>query len=115
LNSTHVPINGRYIRDVYDLLDLVRERPGMWIGECTLPVLRAYLEGFSLALYCAGIAFKSEPDFDLFQEWVTKRLGLERGEEGWPQLLLDSVNGNESLAFQRFWEEVDLYRQSDGH
>ena len=45
---------GAELRSVYDLLDVMRERPGMWIGEpdVTRPFL--FLDGFGSAMTMVG-------------------------------------------------------------
>jgi hypothetical protein len=42
------------VRTIYDLLDVVREKPGIFIGEPSLTALRAYIDGFRSALQSIG-------------------------------------------------------------
>ncbi|MGE5182476.1 MAG: hypothetical protein ACM31C_10460 [Acidobacteriota bacterium] len=103
-------IRDREIRTIYDLLDLVRERPGMWISEPSLSFLDVFLFGFSAGVLAAGASFEPEhPRFHDFHAWIATRLNRKMNGRGWRNLLLDEC-GSEPAALERFWIELDAFR-----
>ena len=103
------------IRTIYDLLDLIRLRPGMWIGEPSVVRLRAFIDGFRTGVRVADYALKAEsPPFQQFHDWVAVRHdGRRSNGRGWPEVLLEATGGDEA-AFDRFWTELDAFRASSG-
>ncbi|GAA0391359.1 hypothetical protein GCM10009530_48310 [Microbispora corallina] len=73
------------LRDVYEFLEEVRLRPGMWARGSSLQHLDSMLIGYRVASEIHGIG---EP-FDFFNggpfaEWLWKRLGMSYGSTlGW--------------------------------
>src|SRR5215831_8119832 len=75
----HTPKQLGELADVYDFLEEVRLRPGMWVRLSSLQHLQSMLTGYRVALGVHGIA---EP-FDFwnpgaqgsFSEWLWQRLG----------------------------------------
>ncbi len=99
------------IRTIYDLLDLIRVRPGMWIGEPSITRLAIFIEGFRSGIHAAHESLEAEtPLFHGFHDWVAARLGRRKNGHGWCDMLLDSTGGNEHAAFEKFWNELDAYR-----
>jgi hypothetical protein len=88
----------------------LRTRPGMFIGECSLTKLAAFIRGYSFALYELG-----EPDgplFEGFQNWVVQRLRVPN-YHGWESAILKHCP-SEAEAFKLFWELLDEYTARDG-
>ena len=105
-------LQGVEIHTIYDVLDVVRVRPAMWIGQPSPYGLQVFLSGFRSGIHAAGQALAREsPPFQGFHAWVAARLGLETNGKGWPMLLLEAC-GEETAAFDRFWTELDEYRRS---
>ncbi|MDT6986922.1 hypothetical protein ACFSUJ_07700 [Streptomyces lusitanus] len=69
------------LTDVYDFLDEVRLRPGMWLPRSSLKHLESLLTGYRAAMVVHGV----EGEFDFwspgtqgpFTEWLWHRLGRE--------------------------------------
>ncbi|MGW5265703.1 hypothetical protein ACWEQG_32410 [Microbispora sp. NPDC004025] len=75
--SGRAPRKPSELQDVYEFLEEVRLRPGMWVRRSSLQDLDSILFGYALALEVHGI---DEP-FDFwsggpFAEWLWKRLNL---------------------------------------
>jgi hypothetical protein len=102
------------IRTVYGLLDLIRVRPGMWIGVPSVTRLSAFIDGFRTGVRVADYALDAEsPPFQRFHDWVAVRHdGRRSNGRGWPEVLLDATERNEETAFNRFWIELDAFRAS---
>jgi len=93
------------------LLDLIRIRPGMWIGEPSITRLAIFIQGFLTGIHAAHESLEAEaPSFRGFHDWVAARLGRRNNGHGWSEMLLDSTGGKEQVAFDKFWEELDAFR-----
>jgi hypothetical protein len=104
---------GQKVATVYDMLEIVRERPAMWIGNAELERLHVWIQGFRTGTQIAGDPVSvGEPDFDEFHGWVAARLGVASSGKGWARMLLESVSGDQERAFGKFWIELDAFRAS---
>lgn len=100
------------VRTIYDLLDVVRQKPGIFIGESSLTALRGFIDGFRSALESIGSPLEpEEPTFTKgFDDWIAARYGYRESTSGWKKMLLTSA-GEEHAAFERFFVELDAYRR----
>jgi hypothetical protein len=99
------------IRTIYDLLEMMRVRPGMWIGQPSITRLSIFIQGFVSGVRAAHESLEGEaPLFHGFHDWIAARLGRPKNGHGWSDMLLDSTGGNEELAFEKFWQELDAFR-----
>jgi hypothetical protein len=104
-------LHGHEIRTIYDLLDLVRVRPGMWIGHPSVDALQVFLSGFCAGLHAAHASLEQEsPCFRDFHGWIAQRLGMRMNGKGWATMLFEAC-GTEAAAFERFWTELDAFRK----
>ncbi len=98
------------VGSVYDLLDVIRKKPGLFIGEASITALRAYIDGFLAGLRGIGQRLgDEEPQFDGFFDWIAARYGFEESTIGWKAILLQAA-GREDAALARFFEELDEFR-----
>ncbi|MEP7120424.1 MAG: VOC family protein [Byssovorax sp.] len=98
------------VRSVYDLLDVIRRMPGLFLGERSITALGAHVEGFLSGLQAVGQRLgPEEPPFHDFHAWIAARCGLGASARGWPDILLRAA-GSEDAALTRFFEELDDFR-----
>ena len=90
------------------LLQVIRERPTLYLGERSLSALWHYLQGFWMALSIHDIRteYILPPDF---HDWVAYRLHFFESTSGYRNMILKRVP-NESTALDRFFELVDEHR-----
>lgn len=93
-----------------NLLDHIRKRPGMYLGECSLSALSGVICGYQMALGVHGI----EDDASLrlpddFNDWVAYRLHHRESTSGWRKMIL-GASGDEAAAFTRFFELLDEHK-----
>lgn len=106
---------GQPIATIYDMLDVVRVRPGMWIGSADIEVLFVWLQGFNTGIAIAGDPMTSgAPNFGEFDDWVAGRLGRTKNGYSWAMMLTEACGGDPERAFERFWVELDAFRASRG-
>jgi hypothetical protein len=101
------------LTDVYDFLEEVRLRPGMWVRSNSLQHLDSILTGYRLAL---GIHDIAEP-FDFwtpgsqgrFAEWLWQRLG-RHSPLGWAVEIEREAERSGRPAMEMFFELLDEFR-----
>lgn len=92
-----------------DLLETIRKRPGLYLGECSLSALYHAIAGYELALFVHGI--KNDVSVRLpddFNDWVAYRLHYKESTSGWKRMIL-GAGGDEVTAFTRFFELLDQH------
>jgi hypothetical protein len=92
------------------LLDGIRQRPAMYLGERSLYGLECFLTGYSLALasYTQGREGKVLPED--FHDWVAYRLGFFSSVTGWRKMIAERVP-DDSAALDRFFGLLDEHRK----
>ncbi|MEU7716937.1 hypothetical protein [Streptomyces tibetensis] len=101
------------MRDVYDLLEEVRLRPGMWVRNGSLRHLDSMLVGYRIALAVHG----AEEPFDFwspgepspFSMWLERRMG-EQSSLGWSTVIERSAEATGRPALELFFELLDEFR-----
>ena len=94
---------------VPNLIEGIRKRPGLYLGECSLTALCFTLVGYELALGMHGI--KDDTTFQLpndFNDWVAYRLHYKESTSGWKNMILAACQ-DEVVAFTRFFELLDQH------
>jgi hypothetical protein len=95
------------------LLDAIRERPAMYMGERSLSALWHYLHGYIEALRFHDIVTRDvlPPDF---HDWVAYRLHFYESTSGYRNMILKRVP-DEAAALDRFFELLDDHRARKPH
>ncbi|WP_143202971.1 hypothetical protein [Streptomyces sp. CB02261] len=109
------PMDG--FRNVYDLLDQVRLRPGMWVPGSSLTHLDTMLIGYSVAL----TVHDAEEDFPFwtpgrespFDTWLRKRNGYESSLR-WSAQIEREAAAVGMPAIELFFTLLDQFRAECG-
>jgi len=99
---------------IYDLLAKIRARPAMYLGECSLIRLRAFVDGYSFMANELGIEPRDQPNFSGFHDWVAAKFGWRESTAGWCNIILQECGGDDRKALESFFELIDEYRKSTG-
>ncbi len=96
---------------MFDLLEKIRVRPGMYIGRASAHDLFIFLEGYSTARHELGIELnQAEIEFyDEFQPWLQKRMKISTSNSWAAMIQLQCANEQE--AFKWFFELLDEFLQ----
>ena len=88
---------------LHHLLDRIKQRPGMYLGNCSITRLNMLLVGYSQARMELGLPrTEQEKEFDQFQEWIQRKYNIS-DSKGWDSIiLLDSTD--EKGAFYNFFK-----------
>ena len=90
------------------LLDVIRERPAMYLGQHSLSALCYFLAGCETALWAHNIEEKRPLPRD-FHDWVADRLHFSDSTSGWKNMILSRVP-DEGAALEYFFKLLDEYR-----
>ena len=97
---------------LHELLEKIRQRPQIYIGEKSLIKLRHFLDGAACALY-------SEDDADSggflkgFQEWIQLKYGITSTQH-WSTIIRFS-SFTDAQAFDLFFKNLDEFNSLDLH
>lgn len=99
--------------DIYELLEKIRKRPGMYLGADNLTYLNLFLSGYRLGLQ--ETEHENEKlyplPFELFLSYCamkyheTRNIGFER-------IFLEECDQNQKRALWRFFEVLDEFKEN---
>ena len=98
---------------LFEFLDRVKEKPGMYLGTASVTHLRLFLVGYRFARAELNIT-SSDEEVDFyrnFQPWLQKKLRVYT-TNSWDKIILIQ-SANEKEAFQSFFVFIDELRQRD--
>src|SRR5437764_1496231 len=98
--------------NVYETIALIRQRPALYLGECSLVRLRAFLDGCLFVVQEFGIEDDTQPAFGGFHDWVARRFGWRESTAGWCNIILQQCGGDDRKALDLFFDLVEEYRRS---
>jgi hypothetical protein len=98
---------------LFELLDKIRNKPGMYIGRASVTELRMFIVGYRFARSELQVqAGEAERDFyENFQPWLQLRLNL-RTSNSWDKILMFTVI-DEKQAFQNFFQLLEEFQLRD--
>src|ERR1017187_6129082 len=86
---------------IYDLLELIRKRPGFYTIERSIFRLDSFIAGAELGFIKCGFVMRDWDDLRKFNEWVARRFGFN-GTSGVANLIRDKST-SDADAFDRFF------------
>ena len=95
---------------IYDLLEHIRKRPGLFIVEPSICRLHSFLVGYTAGLGRVGFALREAEDFHRFHDWVARRLGYFESTSGWINMIRDKSASDED-AFRQFFALLTEFRK----
>jgi hypothetical protein len=101
---------GHTIPDLYTYLDLIRTRPGMYIGGNSISLLMYHVAGYEAACRWKGMEEHLDPLWYGFHEYVRSRTGFGESTSGWSNMLLAFSGGDEAKGLKLFFELFDAFR-----
>jgi hypothetical protein len=95
---------------IYEWLDRIRKKPGLYLGESSITRLEAFLVGLRIGVEQATRqTLRDDHHFSGFREWVVQKLGHASSGAGWQDMILEK-NASEKDALERFFTLLDEYR-----
>lgn len=98
---------------LFDLIEKIQTKPGLYLGTASITNLRMFLLGYRFARTEAGITnTETESDFyKNFQPWLQNRLSI-RTVNAWDKLILLTCI-DEKAAFDYFFQLLNEFLQRD--
>lgn len=91
------------INNIYDLIDLMKERSGMFIGENKISAMSSFLDGYQFCARTHNIKQeKVFPPFWYFHEWAIETYKWYESTAGWKTIILQENDNDEAKALTVF-------------
>ncbi|MDM9585591.1 MULTISPECIES: hypothetical protein [unclassified Nostoc] len=99
------------MKNIYEILEMMRPRPQMFLGQRSLTALSGFIGGYFCAMEENGILIEEEnPSFSQFHDWVARYYKWYESTAGWKNIILREV-GDEAKACDVFFELLELFKQ----
>lgn len=94
-----------------DLLQKIKQRPALYLGQNSIHSLQAFLDGYYFARRELDIPLTDqEIEFQNFLQWIRQRFNVETGQP-WSSIVLFHAS-DERSAVNRFFELFDEFQRS---
>ncbi len=95
--------------NLYELLQKIKQKPSVYLGNPSILCLRAFLSGYNVAQYQLGLPLGEKDALDGFQEWIQKKFRIE-SSQSWANIIL-FFSQDERDALDNFFELLEEFRQ----
>jgi hypothetical protein len=99
------------MKNLYDLLERMRERPAMYLEEKRISSLRTFLDGYHFARLEHNIPLLENPPFGVLHSWMANKFGWGKTSAGWNSILLTENKGDEAKALDQFFDLLPEFRK----
>jgi hypothetical protein len=101
------------MNDIFELLEKINQKPGLYIGTASVTALRHFLVGYKFARQeMKFLPTEAELDFyQEFQPWLQNRFHLQT-VNSWDKILLFKFV-DEKAAFTNFFSLLEAFRHRD--
>jgi hypothetical protein len=99
--------------NLFELLEKINQRPGLYIGTASVTALRHFLVGYKFARQEMGL-LPTEEELDFhqeFQPWLQRHLYV-RTVNSWDKIILIKCI-DEKAAFALFFQLLEEFRRRD--
>lgn len=106
VNVNKLDVKSEYF---FDLLQRIKQRPGMYLGKCSITRLRAFLDGYETARAELGFpdTEQQQQQLDGFQEWIQERYQIT-STHGWDSIIL-FFSVDEKDALDKFFKLLEEF------
>jgi hypothetical protein len=103
---------GRPTKTIYQFLQHVERRPGMYLRQPTMEQARVFIDS---VLYPVHLKLdQGDPPFRSFPAWVDRRYPKHQGGgHAWDQVLVNASGGDQQKALKLFFKEIKAFRRSE--
>ena len=93
---------------LYEMLQSIKQRPGMYLGRCSITRLRSFLDGYMGARQDLGLPLtEQEREFEGFQEWIQKKFRIT-SSQSWAKIIL-FYSADEREALDKFFDLFEKF------
>lgn len=97
--------------NLYSLLDLIREKPYLYIGNDNFSTLYENINGYKLCCLNNNINENLIPDWNEFHDFVARELNYTESTSGYHRMILERYNFDEEKALIGFYKLLNLFRK----
>lgn len=102
------------MNEIYKILDLIKIRPAMYIGDHSITALYSFLNGYSMALKRLSIEDHTDTllplPFWFFHEYAARKYGYYESTSGWRNMILDHTNHDERQGLDEFFVMYEQFK-----
>jgi len=98
--------------NLYSLLDLIRERPQLYIGDQNFSTLYNNINGYQLYCLNNDIEENLSPKWNEFHDFVAIQLNYTESTSGYKNMILEQNDFNELKSFNMFYELLGKFRKN---
>ena len=103
-------INVTSSRKIYELLDVIKRRPHIWLTTKSITSLQDFLNGYMQLGFGDDIYHAGQPSIDDFKYRILDKDKRNLGVGNpYRTVLLHECNGDEEKAFDRFFEYLEEF------
>lgn len=98
---------------LFEILEKIRSKPGMYLGQPSVSNLFMFLVGYECARNEWGIELTEDEDdfYGEFQPWLQKKLGIIT-VSSWAKMIMLYCH-DEKTGFEQFFKFFDEFKQRD--
>ncbi|MFC0608991.1 hypothetical protein ACFFGQ_14710 [Rufibacter quisquiliarum] len=98
---------------IYEVLELIKSRPTLWLTSKTISSLQNFLNGYLLLGFSVDLYEPNQPDINEFSYWIYEQ-GKETGgkENIFLKVLKKECDGDEEKAFNKFFEYLEEFKKN---
>lgn len=99
------------INNQFELIELIKQRPGLYIDSNNITSMQNFLNGYDFACLVNEIEYNNVyPLFWYFHEWVMEKYNWYESTAGWKNIILKNNNDDEIKALEVFFEMINEFK-----
>ena len=101
------------MKNIYDAIEVIRKRPGMYLGENSISKMETFLNGYHMAFSLNDVNGTGKSIIPLpfkFFDCYLKCKYKETGNMGWCHIILKHTDGNEEEGLRKFFQLIDGFK-----
>jgi hypothetical protein len=103
------------MKNFYDVLQTIRQRPALYLGQNSIFSLQAFLDGYYFARRDLNIALTDQEEaFQVFLQWMRQKFHVETGQLWASIVLAHAIDERDAVTqFFQLWDEFRATRESE--
>jgi hypothetical protein len=112
MSDNHHTLNVILDEYLYEMLEKIKQNPGVFLGKYSITRLRAFLDGYMSSREDLGLTpTQQEIEFNQFQDWIQTRFKITYSH-GWDSIIL-FYSADEREALNHFFELFEQFRNGE--
>lgn len=99
------------IDNIFELIEFVKKRPGMYLGDTSITSMNTFLDGYNFACFVNNIDNHDVyPLFWYFHEWAKEKYNWYESSAGWKNIILKENQNDEIKSLAVFFELIEEFK-----